>query len=131
MAHFAQIDDNNIVVQVIVADQEFIDGGTLGDPTRWIQTSYNTRGGIYYYSNSDIPSDDQTKALRKNFAGVGYFYDKEKDAFIPPRKDFIPNSWILGEFSCIWEPPIPRPEDGKFYVWVEEQLAWVIPDPTA
>ena len=76
MAHFAQIDGNNIVAQVIVADQDVINTGMFGDPALWIQTSYNTHGGVHTQGGTP---------LRKNYAGIGYTYDEAKDAFIPPK----------------------------------------------
>lgn len=122
MSHFAQIDENNIVINVIVAEQDFIDSGSVGDPKYWIQTSYNTRGGIHYIPNTNDPSPDQSKAFRKNYAGIGFTYDMEKDAFIPP-KPF--NSWVLNEFTCLWDAPIPYPSDGKEYYWNEETISWM------
>jgi hypothetical protein len=119
MAHFAKINQDNIVVSVIVANDLFIK--TLEDKDLYVQTSYNTREGIHYESNSSIQSKDQSKALRKNFAGIGYFYDESRDAFIPP-KTF--NSWILDDFSCIWIPPIQYPNNGKLYIWNEEKISW-------
>ena len=121
MAHFAKVIDG-IVQQVIVAEKEIIDSGIVGDSLLWVQTSYNTRGGIYYEPNSDIPSQNQSKALRKNYAGMGYTYDKDRDAFIPP-KPF--NSWILNESTCNWESPVAYPTDGKKYEWNEETLTWI------
>ena len=114
MAHFAQIDENNIVVRISVIEQDVIDTGMFGDPKSWIQTSYNTHGGVHSY--------DQSKALRKNFAGIGYTYDPVRDAFIPPKPY---ESWILNEETCLWEPPTTRPDDDKFYKWDEETLSWV------
>ena len=116
MSHFAKI-ENNIVTTVIVAEQDFIDTqeGT------WVQTSYNTRGGVHYQPNSNTPSDDQSKALRKNYAGIGYTYDSTKDAFIPP-KPF--ESFTLNETTCLWEAPVSYPSDGKSYVWNEEDQQW-------
>jgi hypothetical protein len=120
MAHFAHITDG-IVDNVIVAEQPFID--TLPDPENWVQTSYNTYGGIHYKPNivPREPSEDQSKALRKNYAGIGYTYDSGRDAFIPP-KEYA--SWTLNEFSCLWEPPTPMPEDGNPYYWDEPTLSW-------
>ena len=122
MAHFAHINSENIVDNVIVADQEFIDSGYVGNPAEWLQTSYNTRSGIHYQPDSDIPSDDQSKALRKNYAGIDYTYDKDRDAFIPPKPY---ESWVLGGFSCNWKPPIARPADGKIYNWDDTTISWV------
>lgn len=119
MAHFAHV-INGIVQQVIVADQEYIDA--LPDANLWVQTSYNTRGGIHYEPNSDIPSPDQSKAVRKNYASVGFTYDTNRNAFIPPQP--YP-SWLLDEFSCLWNSPVPYPIDGKRYMWNEPTLSWV------
>jgi hypothetical protein len=110
MSHFAKI-ENGIVTQVIVAEQDVIDSGLFG--TGWIQTSYNTFGGIH--ANGGTP-------LRKNYAGVGYTYDTERDAFIPP-KPF--NSWVLNENTCQWDAPTARPTDGKKYDWNEDTLSWI------
>lgn len=112
MAHFAKVEDN-IVVEVIVAEREFIDSGVLGDPSKWIQTSYNTFGGVNRRPGG-VP-------LRMNYAGIGYLYDEELDAFIPP-KPF--DSWSLNRDNCCWESPIPKPDDGKTYIWNEEELTW-------
>tara|TARA_R100000750_G_C2268987_1_gene66677 strand:+ start:75 stop:437 length:363 start_codon:yes stop_codon:yes gene_type:complete len=119
MAHFAEIDENNIVKRVIVAEQDFIDSGAVGDSSNWIQTSYNTRGGVHYTPNSDEP--DGGIALRKNYAGVGYTYDSDKDAFYDLRP--YP-SWLLNEDSCQWESPVPHPDDDKRYNWNEENQSW-------
>jgi hypothetical protein len=121
MSHYAKV-VNGIVVSVLVAEQDFIDSYDDGIPGQWIQTSYNTRGGIHYQPNTNIPSADQSKALRKNYAGIGFTYDSTRDAFIPPKPY---NSWLLNEDSCLWESPVPCPNDGKMYNWNEEQLCWV------
>ena len=113
MSHFAQIDGNNIVTQVIVIEQDVVDTGLFGDPNSWIQTSYNTSGGIHLLGGTP---------LRKNYAGIGYTYDSTRDAFIPP-KPF--NSWTLNETTCLWEAPIPMPDDGKMYSWDEETTSWI------
>jgi hypothetical protein len=107
MAHFAELDENNIVVQVLVTDNDFPNEGydwlvqTFGG--RWIQTSYNA-------------------TIRKNFAGIGYSYDEARDAFIAP-KPF--ESWLLNEETCNWEAPKPCPTDGKLYNWDEESQEWI------
>lgn len=121
MAHFAKV-INGIVEEVLVIEQDVINTGLFGDPSVWIQTSYNTRGGIYYLPNSNTPSEDQSKAFRKNYAGIGFSYDIQRDAFIPPKP--FP-SWVLNDFSCLWEAPIPYPNDGKRYYWDEATLSWV------
>ena len=113
MSHFAQINQNNIVTQVIVAEQDFIDSGVVGDPSTWIQTSYNTYGGQHKLGGTP---------LRKNYAGIGYTYDESRDAFIPP-KPF--NSWVLNETTCLWDAPTPMPEDGKPYRWDEDTTSWI------
>jgi hypothetical protein len=113
MAHFAKIDENNIVTDVIVVEPDVIATGLFGDPINWIQTSYNTRAGIHI--NGGIP-------LRKNYASIGFTYDPVRDAFIPPQ-DFP--SWTLNEESCTWESPVPYPTDGRMYRWHEESLSWI------
>ena len=106
MAHFAKINQQRVVTQVIVAEEDFID--TL--PGTWIQTSYNTHGGVHLQGGTP---------LRKNYAGVGYTYDYAKDAFIPPRPF---ESWVLNENTCLWEAPTTKPE-GNYY-WNEPTLSW-------
>ena len=104
MAHFAHINSENIVDNVIVAEQDFIDSGAVGDPDEWVQTSYNTHGGVHYQPDSRVPSDDQTKALRKNYAGIGDTYDPIRDAFIPPKPS--EGEYTLNESTCLWDPVI-------------------------
>lgn len=121
MSHFAKI-ENGIVVNVIVAEQDVIDSGLFGDPASWIQTSYNTRGGVHYMPNSDTPSEDQSKALRKNYAFIGSPYDAELDAFLPPKPY---DSWILNTQTCLYEAPIPYPDDQlHVYSWNEQNQRW-------
>lgn len=108
MAHYAKI-ENDIVVNVIVAEQEFID--TLDG--EWIQTSYNTQGGIHL--NGGTP-------LRKNYASIGYSYDRVRDAFIRPKPYA---SWLLNDDTCLWYPPAAYPQDGKEYKWDEATTSWV------
>jgi hypothetical protein len=122
MAHFAKI-VNGVVEKVIVAESEFFNTFIDSSPGEWIQTSYNTRGGVHYQPDSNTPSNDQTKALRKNYAGIGYTYDRQKDAFISP-KPF--SSWTLNEQTCLWGAPTPMPTDGKMYYWNEPTTAWVL-----
>lgn len=121
MGHFAKVVDG-VVTQVIVAEPEFFNTFVDSSPGQWLQTSYNTRGGVHYEPNSDTPSADQSKALRKNYAGVGYTYDVQRDAFIP-QKPFA--SWVLDEQTCYWNPPVSYPEDGSSYVWDEATVSWV------
>jgi hypothetical protein len=102
MAHFAKIDSNNIVTQVIVAEQDFINSGAVGDSFLWVQTSYN-------------------RNFRKNYASVGGTYDKTRDAFIPPKPYA---SWTLVEDTCQWTAPVTYPDDGKVYEWNEDTTNW-------
>ena len=183
MSHFAKIDDDNIVTQVVVAEQDYIDsiqeltlvsGGDPSEPDepsvyksdKWIQTSYNTRGGVHYcaevkyvskeveardeyvdYLGNTIPAVEAAEAvyvegnspgdigkpngevaLRKNFAGIGYTYDEDRDAFIP-QKPY--DSWVLDEDSCLWEAPVAKPDiiDEEDYSWDEDNQEWVeVPD---
>jgi hypothetical protein len=108
MAHFAELDENNIVVRVVVVPDEQEHRGQdylatdVGLGGTWVQTSYNAR-------------------IRKNYAGVGHLFDEARDAFISP-KPF--ESWLLDESTCQWSPPVARPTDGKTYIWNEETLSW-------
>jgi hypothetical protein len=127
MSHFAKI-ENGVVTFVTVGRQE--DDGReqelcdrTGDTYR--QTSYNTRGGVHYNPETGEPSEDQSKALRKNYAGIGYTYDEQRDAFIPPKP--YP-SWVLDEDSCLWDAPVPYPTDGEMYSWDEASGQWVASD---
>jgi len=103
MSHFAKIDSNNIVTEVIVAEQDFINSGAVGDSFLWVQTSYNNN-------------------FRKNYAGVGFTYDSTRDAFYAPQP--YP-SWTLNEDTCQWEAPVAYPDDDKMYAWDEETTSWV------
>ena len=118
MAHFAEVDSNNVVVRVLVVGddqeergQEFL-ANDLGLGGTWLKTSYNTQGGVHTLGGTPF---------RKNYAGIGYTYDSVRDAFIPP-KPF--NSWTLDEESCLWEAPVAYPSDGKLYTWDEENTQW-------
>jgi len=120
MSHYAQLDENNVVVFVIHAksndkEDEFTE--STGDV--WKQTSYNTRGGVHYTDGE--PSEDQTKALRYNYAGIGFTYDENRDAFIPPQPYA---SWVLDEATCQWVAPIAYPAEGD-HVWDEQAGDWV------
>lgn len=110
MSHFAKV-ENGIVTEVIVAEQDVIDAGLFGDPSMWVQTSYNTRAGQH----------PEGRPLRKNYAHVGGTYDAVRDAFIPPKH--YP-SWVLNEETCLWDAPVPYPTDGKRYVWDEPTINW-------
>lgn len=102
MAHFAKINSSYLVEKIIVAEQDFINSGAVGDSFLWIQTSYNGN-------------------FRKNYAGIGYTYDKTRDAFIPPKP--YP-SWTLNEDTCLWECPVAYPDDGNMYQWNETDQQW-------
>jgi hypothetical protein len=123
MSHFAKLDENNVVVFVTVGRQE--DDGKEDEVNArttdvYRQTSYNTYGGVHYTNGK--PSKDQSKALRYNYAGLGFSYDPERDAFIPP-KPF--DSWELDEATCLWQAPIEHPNDGGSYTWDESEGDWV------
>jgi hypothetical protein len=126
MAHYAFLDENNIVTEVIVGkdegnfDWEQQYGSFRGQACR--RTSFNTRGGVHYQTDNNTPSADQSKAFRKNYAGIGYTYDRERDAFIPP-KPFA--SWVLNEDTCLWDAPVAYPDDGGMYQWDESTTSWV------
>lgn len=124
MAHFAELDNNNVVVRVIVVADEHEENGEewcrnlLGG--FWKKTSYNTIANTHRLGGTPF---------RKNYAGIGFTYDPAKDAFIPP-KPF--NSWLLDEEQCIWVPPVAMPDDGKMYTWDEGTLSWteILPPDT-
>jgi len=121
MSHFAKV-ENGIVTQIIVIEQDVLNTGYWGDPSMWVQTSYNTYAGEHRLGGTP---------LRKNYAGIGYSYDTERDAFIPP-KPYV--SWVLNEETCQWAAPVAMPDvvEGKYYTWDEPNLAWVennIPTP--
>jgi hypothetical protein len=111
MAHFAKVSDGK-VVQVIVAEPEFFQTFVDTSPGEWIQTSYNTKGGVH--ANGGTP-------LRKNYAGIGYTYDRTRDAFIPPQPYA---SWTLDDSTCLWSAPTPMPTEGGPYTWNESTLSW-------
>ena len=110
MGHYAKV-VNNKVIRVIVAEESFFEKFVDTSPGEWIQTSYNTHGGQH---PEGLP-------LRKNYAGIGYDYDPDRDAFIPPQP-FA--SWILNEDTCLWEPPIAYPDDDNNYTWNENEQRW-------
>jgi hypothetical protein len=112
MGHFAKVVDSK-VTQVIVAEPDFFATFVDSSPGEWIQTSYNTHGGVHQLGGTP---------LRKNYAGVGYTYDRGRDAFIPPQPYA---SWTLNEDTCLWDAPTPYPTDGKAYEWKEETQEWI------
>lgn len=125
MAHWAEIDEANTVLRVVVGDNNDPNGDegyqwlidNLGG--RWIKTSYNAHGGKRKDPETNQIIDEP--GFRKNYAGPGFIYDEQRDAFIPPK---LFNSWSLNEDTCLWEPPIPYPNDGKVYFWNEEDQLW-------
>ena len=124
MPHFAELDNTSTVINVFVADDTY-EGKEL-DLCRdthltYRQTSYNTRGGVHYNSETGEASADQSKALRKNYPGNGFSYDANLDAFIPPKPY---ESWVLNETTCLWEPPVAMPTEGGSYAWNEAEQGW-------
>ena len=115
MAHFAEIDENNVVLRVIVGVDEPLDGEAIYHKmtgTTWKKTSYNTVAGQHTLGGTPF---------RKNYAGIGYTYDPDRDAFIPPQP--FP-SWTLDEQTCQWISPVPFPNDEKQYFWDEQTCQW-------
>jgi len=116
MAHFAELNENNVVLQVIVGVDEPHDGEAIYAQTTgtvWKKTSYNTYANQHRLGGTPF---------RKNYAGIGYTYDSQRDAFIPPQPH---PSWTLDEDTCLWQPPTPMPIDGKMYDWDEATLSWI------
>ena len=125
MAHYAKVRDSK-VLKVLVAEADFFDSFVDNSPGEWIQTSYNTRGGVHYEPNTNTPSGDQSKALRKNYACKDYTYDHVRDAFYNVQP--FP-SWVLDETTCLWGAPVDHPSiadptDVGFYNWNETTKAW-------
>ena len=117
MAHFAKLDSNNIVTFVTVGRDE--DDGKEAELTArtrdvYKQTSYNTQGGVHLLGGTPF---------RKNYAGIGYSYDPDRDAFITPKPY---ESWLLDENTCLWNPPIPMPQNGRLYFWDESNKIWQV-----
>jgi len=117
MSHFAKVTDGK-VTQVIVAEKEFFDTYVDSTPGEWIQTSYNTRGGIHYGQDGQ---PDGGVALRGNYAGIGYTYDRTNDVFYAPQPYA---SWVLNNTTWTWEAPVAMPTDGKQYSWDEATKSW-------
>ena len=122
MAHYAKV-LNGKVINTIVAEQEFIDGFVDSTPGEWIQTSYNTRGGVHYESDVITPSADQSKALIKNFGSVDSMYNSEADGFHQPQP--YP-SWTLNATTFVWECPVAEPDAtaDTEYMWNETDQSW-------
>jgi hypothetical protein len=135
MASFAKIGLNNKVIEIqsvvneVLHDSNGVEQESIGIDfltkltgwAIWKQTSYNTKGGIHYDPITNVPYSNQSKAFRKNYAGIGYTYDETRDAFIPP-KPF--NSWVLNEDTCLWIAPVAMPTDSINYKWNEQTLSW-------
>jgi hypothetical protein len=127
MAHYALLNYQNIVTKICTgknenetdANIELVYQNMFGQLCK--RTSYNTRGGVHYDPVTNEPSEDQSKAFRKNYAGIGYTYDETRDAFIPPQPF---DSWMLNETSCLWEAPVAYPDDDQMYTWNEETTSW-------
>ena len=119
MSHYAKV-NNGIVVQVIVAEVDFFTTFIDSSPGSWIQTSYNTRGGIHYASNSD--TSDSGIALRGNFAAIGYTYDATNDVFYAPQPY---TSWTISAPTWTWTAPVAMPTSGGPYTWDESTLSWI------
>jgi hypothetical protein len=117
MSHFAKVLDGK-AIQIIVADPDFFDTFVDSSPGSWIQTSYNTRGGIHYGPDGE---PDGGVALRGNYAGVGYTYDHQNDVFYAPQP--YP-SWVLNQTTWLWDAPTPYPADGQLYAWDEATVNW-------
>lgn len=119
MSHFAKVYDGK-VIQVIVAEPGFFETFTDSSPGEWLQTSFNTRGGVHYGPDGH---PDGGIALRGNFAGIGFTYDKTNDVFYAPQPF---QSWILNQTTWMWESPVALPDDDHRYEWNEETQTWVL-----
>lgn len=133
MAHYAFLDSNNVVIQVIVGrdEDEVVDGisdweafyGELHG-MKCVRTSWNSKAGKRMDMNAAPPVVINDSHFRFNYAGIGYIYDEQRDAFIPPKPYA---SWTLNESTCEWNSPVPYPDDEKPYVWDESKKNWVQP----
>jgi hypothetical protein len=136
MAHFCKLGIGNKVIKVEIVsndiattEQAGVDflNNLYGTNDVWKQTSYNTKGGVHYQSDGQTPSEDQSKAFRKNYACIDYYYDQTRDAFIPPKPY---DSWTLNETTCKWQPRTPKPdlteeqEGNYYYDWNEKTKSW-------
>jgi hypothetical protein len=121
MSHYAKV-ENGIVTQVNVIDDEFFENNPERYIGLWVKTSYNTYGGVHFNPETGQPSEDQTKSLRKNFAGIGFIYDETLDAFYEAKPY---ESWILNTENCLWEAPVSKPNNDNSYIWNELEQSWV------
>jgi len=122
VSHFAHV-TNGIVDQVIVVEQDQINSGAFGPPSEWVQTSYNTYGGVHYAPDSSYQTPDGGEAIRANYAGIGYTYDATDDVFYAPQP--YP-SWVISGPAWLWGAPVPYPTDGQDYEWDESTTSWVL-----
>jgi hypothetical protein len=126
MSHYAKV-NNGKVEQVIVAEADFFKTFIDSSPGQWIQTSYNTKGGIHYGQDG---KPDGGVALRANYAGIGYMYDATNDVFYAPRpldmNSVVCNSWTISAPTWIWTAPVEYPTDGKIYTWDESTKNWIL-----
>lgn len=118
MAHFAKLDDKNVVLGVyVVHNNELLDENGNESEQKGINFLIQLFGGYQYWKQTSY-----SRRIRKNYAGIGHTYDSVRDAFIPPKP--FP-SWVLNETTCLWDAPVPMPNDSKQYVWNEDQLNWI------
>lgn len=123
MSHFAKVCDGKVIT-VNCAEKEFFDTFVDSSPGEWIQTSYNTRGNVHYGPDGE---PDGGVALRGNYAGIGYTYDRQNDVFYAPQPYA---SWTLNQTTWLWEPPVAYPVDENQYVWDETTVGWkLVPLP--
>jgi len=122
MSYYAKV-LNGLVINVISAEDSFFNTFIDTSPGAWLQTSYNTKGGIHYGPNGQ---PDNGVALRANYAGIGYTYDSVNDVFYAPQP--YP-SWTISAPTWLWQAPVPYPDDGKVYYWDESTLSWVLNSP--
>ena len=119
MAHYAKVNSNNIVEEVFKFSDNDFPSIELPEGYQWVKTSFNTIGGVHLDPNTNQP--DNGIPFRKNYAGAGYIWDPERDAFYPPKPYA---SWTLNETSCLWEPPTPRPDNEQDWLWDEDTQSW-------
>lgn len=124
MPYYAKIENNTVTEVMSVSEEQFTSYKLKAVDEFWVQTNYNTEGGIYYVPNvyPRIPGPDQSKALRANYAGIGYIYDAVNDVFYAPQP--YP-SWSISAPTWLWSAPVPYPTDGGLYYWDEATLSWV------
>lgn len=118
MAHFAKLNENNVVIEVnVVNNSDILDANGNESEAVGVAFLVQWSGGHPYWKQTSYNGN-----IRKNYAGIGYTYDAQRDAFIPP-KPF--NSWVLNETTCCWDAPTPMPQDGKMYKWDEPTISWI------